>query len=153
MSLPGQYVSDNTEGLINPQDLPRPKIKKRSHVRKKCRCPLCKRLSRRHTFEIRNLHDLGNPATGQPVEVQLRYSTHYCCKCKHHFTINTSPIAPPKSQYTNAVIDLAVRLIVDDGLPFREASWHLWQHHRVYAPFGTIKNWVSAAGEKNLLAN
>jgi hypothetical protein len=62
-------------------------------------------------------------------------------------------LAPPKSSYTNAVIELAVRLVVDDGLPYRSASWHLWRDHRVFVPFATIQNWVEAAGEKNILKN
>ena len=62
-------------------------------------------------------------------------------------------LAPPKSAYTNVVIELAVRLVVDDGLPYRNASWHLWRDHRVFVPFATIQNWVEAAGKKNALEN
>ena len=153
MSGPGAYVPDPTEGIVHLNDLPKPQVKERSCVRQKSRCPNCTHPSTRHAFRVRTLHDLGDPASGRPVEVQLRYSAHYCCKCETHFTINTSHIAPPKSDYTNAVIELAIRLIVDTGLPYREASWHLWEHHRVYVPFGTIKNWIQAAGKKNLLAN
>jgi hypothetical protein len=43
---------------------------------------------------------------------------------------------------------LAVRLVVEDGLPYRAASWHLWRDHRVFVPFATIQNWVEAAGKK-----
>jgi hypothetical protein len=39
----------------------------------------------------------------------------------------------------------AVRLVVEDGLPYRSASWHLWRDHRVFVPFATIQNWVEAA--------
>jgi hypothetical protein len=42
----------------------------------------------------------------------------------------------------------AVRLVVEDGLPYRVASWHLWRDHRVFVPWATIQNWVEAAGEK-----
>ena len=42
----------------------------------------------------------------------------------------------------------AVRLVVEDGLPYRPASWHLWRDHRVFVPFATIQNWVEAGGEK-----
>jgi hypothetical protein len=42
---------------------------------------------------------------------------------------------------------LAVRLVVEDGLPYQIASWHLWRDHRVFVPFATIQNWVEAAGE------
>jgi hypothetical protein len=45
------------------------------------------------------------------------------------------------------VIQLAVRIVVEDGLPYRPDSWHLWRDHRVFVPFATIQNWVEA-GEK-----
>src|SRR5262249_26073429 len=40
-------------------------------------------------------------------------------------------------------------LVVEDGLPYRTASWHLWRDHRVFVPFATIENWVEAAGKKS----
>ena len=46
------------------------------------------------------------------------------------------------------VMDLAVRLVVEDGFPYRRASWHLWRDHRVFVPFATIQNWVEAGGKK-----
>ena len=30
------------------------------------------------------------------------------------------------------VIQMAVSLVVEDGLPYRPASWHLWRDHRVF---------------------
>jgi hypothetical protein len=57
-------------------------------------------------------------------------------------------LAPPGSHYTNRVIDLAVHVVVEDGLPYRTASWHLWRDHRVFVPYATIQNWVEAAGKK-----
>jgi hypothetical protein len=55
---------------------------------------------------------------------------------------------PPGSHYTQRVIALAVRLVVEDGLPYRLASWHLWRDHRVFVPFATLQNWVEAGGKK-----
>jgi hypothetical protein len=34
---------------------------------------------------------------------------------------------------------LAVRLVVEDGLPYQAASWHLWRDHRVFVPYATIQ--------------
>jgi hypothetical protein len=51
-------------------------------------------------------------------------------------------IVSPKSRYTRRVVNLAVRLIHEDGLPYRAASWHLWRDHRVFVPWGTIQNCV-----------
>jgi len=59
-----------------------------------------------------------------------------------------SALAPPGSHYTHRVIDTAMRVVVEDGLPYRAASWHLWRDHRVFVPFATIQNWVEAGGEK-----
>ena len=42
-----------------------------------------------------------------------------------------SDLALPKSHYTHRVVAAAVRLVVEDGLPYRAASWHLWRDHRV----------------------
>jgi hypothetical protein len=57
-------------------------------------------------------------------------------------------LAVPKCHYTRRVVALAVRLVVEDGLPYRAASWHLWRDHRVFVPFATVQNWVEAGGEK-----
>jgi len=54
---------------------------------------------------------------------------------------DTSDLAPPGGQYTHRVTALAVRLVVEDGLPCT-ASWHLWRDHRVFVPFATLQNWV-----------
>ena len=64
-------------------------------------------------------------------------------------TVHPDDLAPPGSHYTHRVISLAVRLVVEDGLPYRLASWHLWRDHRVFVPFATIQNWIEAAGKKN----
>jgi hypothetical protein len=63
--------------------------------------------------------------------------------------VDLSDIAACGSHYTNAVVELAVRIVVEDGLPYREASWHLWRDHRVFVPFSTIQNWIEASGKKN----
>ena len=59
-----------------------------------------------------------------------------------------SDLAPPGSHDTHCVIDLAVRPVVEDGVPYRPASWHLWRDHRVFVPFATMQNWVEAGGKK-----
>ncbi len=54
-------------------------------------------------------------------------------------------LAEPVRQYTGRMEELAVRLVVEDWLPYRQASWQLWPDHRVSVPFGTIRNWLVAA--------
>ena len=70
-----------------------------------------------------------------------------------HANADLSDLAPPGSHYTHRVIDLAVRLVVEDVLPYRPASWHLWRDHRVFVPFATIQNWVEAGGKKGANAH
>lgn len=146
---PDEYLPDATEGITNPEDLPQPKIKKRTQNFKKRPCPCCGYSSRRHDLRTRFLHHLGDPCSGRPVDIELVYSVHYCCKCQKYFSANTERIADPHSHYTHEVVELAVRIVVEDGLPYCEASWHLWRDHRVFVPFSTIQKWVEASGEKN----
>jgi hypothetical protein len=94
------------------------------------------------------LHDLGDLKTGRPIDLLVTYSSHYCSKCRKYFNVDLSDLALPGSHYTHRVIQLAVRLVVEDGLPYRPASWHLWRDHRVFVPFATIQNWVEAGGKK-----
>ena len=57
-------------------------------------------------------------------------------------------LAAPGSHYTRRFLDTAIRLVVEDGLPYRAAGWTLWRDHRVFVPYATIQNWVEAGGEK-----
>jgi len=100
----------------------------------------------------RTLHDLGNPRSGRPRDLQVTYSQHYCSKCKCHFNVDMSDLATPGSHYTNRVVQTTMRLVVEDGLPYRSASWHLWREQRVFVPFATIQNWVEAGGKKGTRA-
>jgi hypothetical protein len=48
-----------------------------------------------------------------------------------------SDLAPPEVVHTTRHF-LAVRLVVEDGLPYRLASWHLWRSS-CFVPYATIK--------------
>jgi len=146
---PGEYVSDATEGIVRVGDLPKPHQKKRTRNRKSAPCPICRRRSSRRRTNQRILHDLGNRETGRPVDVEYLFSIHRCPYCQKYFGVDLSDVAAPGSLYTKRVVELAVRVVVEDGLPYREASWHLWRDHRVFVPFATIQNWVEASGKKN----
>ena len=58
------------------------------------------------------------------------------------------PGRPRQPFYTARVVNTAIRLVVEDGLPYRAAEWALWRGHRVFVPFATIQNWVEAGGER-----
>jgi hypothetical protein len=116
-------------------------------------CPRCGARASRHTSGQRIVHDLGDVDAGCPVDLLVTYSSHYCAPCQKYFTIDLSDVAPPGSHYTHRVINLAVRVVVEDGLPYRPASWHLWRDHRVFVPFATLQNWVEAGGKKGATAH
>jgi transposase len=146
---PGDYVADETEGVVRVEDLPAPRIERRSRVFRRRRCPFCGGKARRCGTAHRVLHDLGDPRRGRPVDIHLTYSVHQCSSCRRCFNADMDDLALPKCHYTHRVQQSAVRLVIEDSLPYRSASWHLWRDHRVFAPWATIQNWVEAAGKKS----
>jgi hypothetical protein len=91
---------------------------------------------------------VGDLVGGRPRDIHLVYSQHRCTRCRKYFNADMSDYALPKAHYTHRVVALAVRLVVEDGLPYQAASWHLWRDHRVFVPYATIQNWVEAGGKK-----
>jgi hypothetical protein len=148
MSGPGEYRPDPTVGLGRVEDLPKPKIACHRRIYRRRPCPRCGHRAYRDRVARRTLHDLGNTLTGRPRDIILVYSQHYCTRCRKYFNVDMTDLAAPGSHYTRRVVELAVRLVVEDGLPYRAASWALWRDHRVFVPFATIPNWVEAGGEK-----
>jgi hypothetical protein len=148
MTGPGEYKSDLTEGITRVEDLPEPKVLRRSRNFKRRRCPRCGHSAYRDKVFTRQLHDLGDLAANRPRDLVIRYSQHCCSRCRKYFNADLSDLALANSHYTHRVVSLAVRLVVEDGLPYRSACWHLWRDHRVFVPFATIQNWVEAGGKK-----
>ena len=148
MPKPGEYVPDSAEGITRVEDLPKPKTVRRSRNYRRRPCPKCGRRAYRLRPVKRTLHDLGDPRSGRPCDLHVTYSQHRCPKCNLYFNADMDDLALPKCHYTCRVLALAVRLVVEDGLPYRAASWHLWRDHRVFVPFATVQNWVEAGGKK-----
>src|SRR3972149_1797587 len=121
MSGPGEYRADRTEGITCVEDLPKAKSIDRSRNYLRRPCPQCSRSCYRNRTVERTLHDLGDLVPERPRDIPLSYSQHYCCQCLCYFNVDTSDLAPPKSHYTHRVIALAVRLVVEDGLPYPPA--------------------------------
>lgn len=152
MPGPGVYLPDATEGIVRVEDLPQTLIIERSRNYPRQCCPQCDRgVSRLRTAQ-RTLHELGDPIRGRPRDLHVTYSQHYCKFCDHYFNADMLDLAVPNGHYTHRVVAAAVRCVIEDGLPYRTASWHLWRDHRVFVPFATIQNWVEAAGEKRSTA-
>ena len=146
---PGKYVADRSEGIARVEDLPAPLVQQRTRNYRRRGCPRCGRGAARHSTRRRVLHDLGSLRADRPCDIHLIYSKHCCQRCRVWFNAEMADLAPPKSLYTQRVISVAVRLVVEDGLPYRLASWHLWRDHRVFVPFATIQNWIEGAGKKS----
>ena len=150
MSGPGEYVPDVTEGITRVEDLPRPRIERRSHNWPARPCPRCRHRAGRFAMRSRTFHDLGDARADRPVDLVVTFSRHRCLRCGCCFPCDISDLALPYCLYTRRVQQRAVRLVVEDGLPYRNASWHLWRDHRVFVPWATIQNWVEAAGKKKV---
>jgi hypothetical protein len=134
VSGPGEYLPDPTEGIARPEDLPKAKVVRGGRNFKKRPCPWCGKSCYRDRQFQRILHDVGDLVSGRPRDIHLTYSQHHCTKCRKYFTAAMSDLAAAKSLYTHRVVSLAMRLVVEDGLPYQAASWHLWRDHRVFVP-------------------
>ena len=148
MPGPGEYLPDVTEGITRVEDLPQPKIIQRSRDYKQTPCIRCGKSAPRLRRHKRVLHDIGDIVSGRPRDIQFTYSQHYCPHCDKYFNVDMSDLALPGSHYTLQVVAMAVRLVVEDGMPYQSASWHLWRDQRVFVPWATIQNWVEAGGKK-----
>jgi hypothetical protein len=146
---PGSYSSDCSEGITQPEDLPQAKVIRRSRNYSHRPCVRCGKVAFRNRTCKRTVHDVGDVIAGRPRDIEITYSQHQCTKCNSYFSADTSEFAAPKSLYTHRVVSLAVRLVVEDGLPYQTASWRLWRDHRVFVPYATIQNWVEAGGKKS----
>ena len=149
---PGEYVPDPTEGIVDVKDLPAPILVAYDRNHDHTPCPRCGHLASRHKAGQRTFHDLGDVSTGCPVDLVVTYSSHSCARCRKYFHIDLSDGALPGRHYTRRVLQLAVRLVVEDGLPYRPARWHLWRDHRVFVPFATLQHWTEAGGKKGARA-
>ncbi len=143
---PGDYRPDGI--ILRPEDLPQPKLLQERREAPSAPCPKCGQPAARHRKCRRRLYDLGDLRSGRPCLLQVTYSQHHCLTCRKYFNQDLSDLAVPKSLYTHRVQGLAVRLVIEDGLPYRTASWHLWRDQRVFVPFATLQNWVEAGGKK-----
>ena len=148
MCGPGAYRPDLSEGMTATADLPQPEIVPYHRTDKRQACPRCGHVAYRDKQSQRTLHDLGNLDLWCLRALVITSSQHDCTKCRKYFNADLSDLAPPGSHSTHRVNDLAVRLVVEDGVPYRPASWHLWRDPRVFVPFATIQNWVEAGGKK-----
>src|ERR1700743_3736106 len=115
----GTYVPDLAETIMRVEDLPEPLILEQSRNVPKHPCPRCKHPATRLRTASRTLHELGDTLSGQPREIHLVYSQHRCRRCNHYFNADMQDLAVPGGHYTHRVVSMAVRCVVEDGLPYR----------------------------------
>ena len=77
MPGPGEYVGDETEGVVDPKDLPQPIVELRSRSYRRRPCPQCGKSCYRDSVGSRLLHDRGNHL-GRPRDIRVMYSKHRC---------------------------------------------------------------------------
>ena len=116
---PGESRPDPTEGITRVDDLPKPNISIRSRDYRRRPGPRCGRSSYRDGRGRRTLHDLGDTLTGRPRDIVVLHSRHSCTRCRRSFNADMTDLADPGSHDSRRVIDTAVRLVVEDGLPYR----------------------------------
>lgn len=148
MSSPGDYLPDCSAGLTKPEDLPQAKVVRRSRKYPHQACPRCgKRCGRDRVF-TRVLPDVGDLVSARPRDIPLGYAQYHCPRCRTYCNADRADSAVPKAHSTHRVVSLAIRLVVEDGLPYQAARWHLWRDPRVFVPFATSPNWVETGGKK-----
>ncbi len=91
--------------------------------------PVCGTECKRHSIARRHLKTL------EGVKI-IKVSVHYCKVCKKHFRVPIS-IAPQKAQYSQALINRAVRY---DGT-LQQIEIYIEQNFGVHIPQTTIYDW------------
>src|SRR6266566_2531835 len=150
---PGRYVPDPTEGIPTVKDLPAPPLVAYHRDHTQTAGPRCSQLASRHTSGQRLWHDVGDWCTGHPLDLLVTSASPSCDRCTKHCTIALSAGAPPGAHDTHRVIDVAGRVVSDDGRPSRPANGPLWRAHRVLVPCATIQHGGEAGGKKGARAH
>ena len=145
---PGAYRPDSTEGMPAIADLPPPEIVPARRPSTRQACPRCGSQAYRDKQYPRTLPDLGHLDLWCRQDRVVTYAQPSGTKCRKSFHADLSELAPPGGHYTHRVIARAVRLVVEDDLPYRPASGPLWRDHRVFVPLATMQTWGEAGGKK-----
>jgi hypothetical protein len=144
----GTVCSGSHRGITRVENRPPPVVTHRSRNYRRRAGPRWGRGCYRDNLGHRVLHDRGIWTRDRPRDRRIVYSRHRCRPGRSSFRADRSDVAPPGCHDTNSVIALAVRLVVEDGLPDRMASWHLGRDYRVFVPLATVQNGAEAAGDR-----
>jgi hypothetical protein len=145
---PGASRPDPTAGMTAIAAVPPPEIVSSRRTSTRQACPRCGHQAYRDTQDQRRLHDLGHLDVWCPRALVVTSAQPSCPQCRTDLTAALSALAPPGSPSTPRVLDRAVRLVVEAGLPSRPARWPLWRDQRVFVPLATMQHWGEAGGKK-----
>ena len=149
MPRPGAYLTDVTEGITRVEDVPKANIISRSRNSTDRTCPRCGTRASRLRCVQRLLHDLGALVSGHPHDIPSTSSQPPCSHCTHSCNAAMADVALPGSHDPPRVVAVAGRVVVEDGWPYRAASWHRWRDHRVCVPCATRHHGVEARGKQS----
>ena len=119
MAKPGACVADVTEGVTDPSQRPKVAVQIPQRSPRRAPCPQCRKSCYLDSEWERLLHDLGSVRSNRPLDLQVTYSKHRCEKCRIYFNTDRSDLAPAGAHDTHRVIQTAVRVVLEDGLPYR----------------------------------
>ena len=147
MPGPGDLAPIPLWGSARTEDLPKTKVCIQSRNYRRRRCPYCGHGPIATRSVAAPSTTWASPSPGGRAN-RRALLTALLLACRKYFNADMADLANPGSHYTRRVIDIAVRLVVEDGLPYRTAGWTLSRDHRVFVPYATIQNWVEAGGKK-----
>ena len=148
MEGPGEYLPDVTEGITRVEDLPKPRIVKRSRNYKRRPCPSCGRSAYRdrvvRVHPARSGRPEGRPPGGPGghlLPAPLLPLRHLLQRRHGRPGPAQGPLHPPRGGHGRPAGG-GGRLALSHG------QLAPWRDHRVFVPFATIQNWVEAGGKK-----
>jgi hypothetical protein len=144
---PGAYRPDPSAGIPALADVPQPEMVPYRRHAKRHVCPRGGPVAERDTQSPRTRHAWGHRDAWGPRALRVTSAPPDCTPWRQDGNAALSALAPPGSRDPHRVSELAVRLVVADGVPYRPARGHLWREHRVLVPCATIQN-GGEAGEK-----
>jgi hypothetical protein len=117
------------------------KVRELNFSRKIAPCPRCGEICKRHSVGKRRIREIGIKG---PSVLEVTYSKHYCVNCRKYFSLPMEHLAPPNSRFTNRVHRIALDLMGNQSLSYKEATNRMEQKYHVHIPPTTLCDWVAA---------
>lgn len=111
-------------------------------VRESAPCPCCGRMGKRHSLDVRLLHEVGVTCL---IMLDVTYSKHYCQSCRRHFAVDMSYLAPPSGHYTHRVRLAALEMVICRNMTLDRAVNQMRAKRHVHVPMTTLHGWIVEA--------